>query len=104
MDCCPLRFPFSIPASSRCAASHFHHIRLNRSTNSITREIQHYANREGRIIVLYDEDESIAPQAATVMVERLIKNVFILSGGERALASPLFVTRPSVRPIRPAPP
>jgi len=54
--------------------------------------------------VLYDEDESIAPQAATVMVERLTKNVFILSGGERALASPPFVARPSVRPIRPAPP
>ena len=38
-------------------------------------------NKPGRIIVLYDEDERIAPQAATTFVQRDVDNVFILSGG-----------------------
>ncbi len=39
-------------------------------------------NASGKIIILYDEDERIASQAATTMCERGIENLFMLSGGE----------------------
>jgi len=38
-------------------------------------------NREGRIILVYDEDERIAPNVATTLVQRMYDNVFMLSGG-----------------------
>lgn len=38
-------------------------------------------NKPGKIIILYDEDEKIAPNAATTFVQRGVDNVFILSGG-----------------------
>lgn len=38
-------------------------------------------NKPGKIIILYDEDERIAPQAATTFVQREVDNVFMLSGG-----------------------
>jgi len=41
-------------------------------------------NREGKIIVLYDEDEKIAPIAASTLVQRGYDNVFLLSGGTGA--------------------
>lgn len=44
-------------------------------------------NKPGRIIVLYDEDERIAPQAATTFVQREVDNIFMLSGG--IVSSPL---------------
>jgi hypothetical protein len=39
-------------------------------------------NREGKIIVIYDEDERIAPYAATTLVQRGYDNLFMLSGGK----------------------
>lgn len=39
-------------------------------------------NHKGKIIVLYDEDEQIAPRAATIMTERGYTNIFVLSGGK----------------------
>lgn len=39
-------------------------------------------NASGKIIILYDEDERIASQAATTMCERGFENLFMLSGGE----------------------
>ena len=42
-------------------------------------------NQPGRIIVVYDEDERIAPQAATTLVQRGYDNLFMLSGGENNL-------------------
>ena len=42
-------------------------------------------NREGKIIVLYDEDERLAPLAATTLVERGYENLFLLSGGQSIL-------------------
>lgn len=39
-------------------------------------------NAEGRIIIVYDEDERIASQAATTMCERGFENLFMLSGGK----------------------
>ena len=39
-------------------------------------------NIPGKIIVIYDEDERIAPNAATTLVQRGYDNLFILSGGK----------------------
>ena len=38
-------------------------------------------NKTGKIIVLYDEDERLSTNAATIFVEREVENVFLLSGG-----------------------
>ena len=38
-------------------------------------------NKEGKIIILYDEDERFAPECATIFVQREVDNVFLLSGG-----------------------
>ncbi|KAF3855260.1 hypothetical protein F7725_023315 [Dissostichus mawsoni] len=38
-------------------------------------------NASGKIIIVYDEDERIASQAATMMCERGIENLYMLSGG-----------------------
>ncbi|CAF0799211.1 unnamed protein product [Didymodactylos carnosus] len=43
-------------------------------------------NKKGKIIVLYDDDERIAPKAVTIIVERGYNNVFLLSGGLRYCA------------------
>ncbi|PFX23823.1 Centrosomal protein of 41 kDa [Stylophora pistillata] len=37
-------------------------------------------NKLGKIIILYDEDERLAPTAATTFVQREVDNVFMLSG------------------------
>jgi len=34
---------------------------------------------------LYDEDERIAPRAATIMMERGYTNIFLLSGGKYSI-------------------
>ena len=39
-------------------------------------------NKSGKIIILYDNNERIASQAATVFVQRGVDNVFLLSGGK----------------------
>jgi len=38
-------------------------------------------NKPGKIIVVYDEDERIAPAVATTFIQREVDNVFMLSGG-----------------------
>ncbi|XP_064400340.1 centrosomal protein of 41 kDa-like [Halichondria panicea] len=58
---------------------------LSRSCNYFTKDILDYQNKPGKIIVLYDEDERIAPNAATTFVQRGIDNVFMLSGGIKVL-------------------
>eukprot|EP00050_Salpingoeca_kvevrii_P022432 m.126407 g.126407 ORF g.126407 m.126407 type:complete len:259 (-) comp9706_c2_seq2:538-1314(-) len=62
-------------------ARNFPHTLLSRSTNTFTGEIQSYINKEGRLIIIYDEDEKYAPHVATVFVQRGVDNVFLLSGG-----------------------
>lgn len=42
-------------------------------------------NKLGKIIILYDEDERLAPAAATTFVQREVDNVFMLSGGEMSI-------------------
>ncbi|XP_049578684.1 centrosomal protein of 41 kDa isoform X1 [Syngnathus scovelli] len=59
---------------------------LSRSTNPYTKEILEYKNAEGKIIIVYDEDERIATQAATSMCQRGFENLFLLSGGLKVLA------------------
>jgi len=43
----------------------------------------YYKNKEGKLIVVYDFDESIAHKFATTLVQRGYDNVFMLSGGIR---------------------
>ncbi|KAM7434726.1 Centrosomal protein of 41 kDa [Porites harrisoni] len=58
---------------------------LSRSYNYFTKEILTFKNKLGKIIILYDEDERIAPAAATTFVQREVDNVFMLSGGLKVL-------------------
>jgi rhodanese-related sulfurtransferase len=54
---------------------------LSRSINNETPELLAYKNQPGKIIVVYDDDEKLAPKAATTLVERGYDNLFLLSGG-----------------------
>ncbi|CAH8541048.1 unnamed protein product [Dicrocoelium dendriticum] len=54
---------------------------LSRSINYETAAMLAFRNQPGRIIVLYDEDERIAPRAATTLVQRGYSNLYLLSGG-----------------------
>ncbi|ESO84298.1 hypothetical protein LOTGIDRAFT_73843, partial [Lottia gigantea] len=56
---------------------------LARSVNYETKDMLNYKNQEGKIIVLYDEDETLTPRAATTLVQRGYDNLFMLSGGLR---------------------
>ncbi|XP_053572357.1 centrosomal protein of 41 kDa [Bombina bombina] len=59
---------------------------LSRTMNPFTPEILTFKNAHGKIIILYDEDERIASQAATTMCERGFENLFMLSGGLKVIA------------------
>nr|CDS27438.1 centrosomal protein of 41 kDa [Hymenolepis microstoma] len=54
---------------------------LSRCMNFEIREMLAYKNKPGHIIICYDEDETLSPLVATVLVERGYENVFLLSGG-----------------------
>ncbi|XP_038667720.1 centrosomal protein of 41 kDa [Scyliorhinus canicula] len=59
---------------------------LSRTMNPYTKELLDYKNAPGKIILLYDEDERIASQAATTLCERGFENLFMLSGGLKVVA------------------
>uniref|UniRef100_A0A2D4N5S9 Rhodanese domain-containing protein n=1 Tax=Micrurus spixii TaxID=129469 RepID=A0A2D4N5S9_9SAUR len=59
---------------------------LSRTMNPYTNSILEYKNAHGKIIILYDDDERVASQAATTMCERGFENLFMLSGGLRVIA------------------
>ncbi|NXH09543.1 CEP41 protein, partial [Bucco capensis] len=59
---------------------------LSRTMNPYTNNILEYKNAHGKIIILYDNDERLASQAATTMCERGFENMFMLSGGLKVLA------------------
>ncbi|NXC42774.1 CEP41 protein, partial [Penelope pileata] len=59
---------------------------LSRAVNPYTNSILEYKNAHGKIIILYDDDERLASQAATTMCERGFENLFMLSGGLKVLA------------------
>ncbi|XP_065510918.1 centrosomal protein of 41 kDa [Caloenas nicobarica] len=58
----------------------------SRTMNPYTNSILEYKNAHGKIIILYDNDERLASQAATTMCERGFENVFMLSGGLKVIA------------------
>ncbi|XP_050792920.1 centrosomal protein of 41 kDa isoform X1 [Gopherus flavomarginatus] len=59
---------------------------LSRTMNPYTNSILEYKNAHGKIIILYDDDERLASQAATTMCERGFENLFMLSGGLKVVA------------------
>uniref|UniRef100_A0A8C5QQS8 Centrosomal protein 41 n=1 Tax=Leptobrachium leishanense TaxID=445787 RepID=A0A8C5QQS8_9ANUR len=59
---------------------------LSRTMNPYTHDILEFKNSHGKIIILYDEDERMASQAATTMCERGFENIFMLSGGLKVIA------------------
>ncbi|GAB1610868.1 hypothetical protein Ahia01_001373600, partial [Argonauta hians] len=54
---------------------------LSRTNNSETKQMLAYKNQPGRLILLYDYDESISPRVASTITERGFDNLFLLSGG-----------------------
>nr|XP_046249654.1 centrosomal protein of 41 kDa [Scatophagus argus] len=74
-DCCHIISANSFPIA-----------RLSRTMNPYTKEVLEYKNAAGKIIIVYDEDERIASQAATIMCERGFENLFMLSGGLKVIA------------------
>ncbi|KAG9342363.1 hypothetical protein JZ751_016865 [Albula glossodonta] len=74
-DQCHIVSAFSYPVAT-----------LSRTMNPYTKEVLDYKNAPGKIIILYDEDERIASQAATTMCERGFENLFMLSGGLKVIA------------------
>lgn len=59
---------------------------LSRTMNPYSNDILEYKNAHGKILILYDDDERLASQAATTMCERGFENLFMLSGGLKVLA------------------
>ncbi|XP_030588047.1 centrosomal protein of 41 kDa isoform X2 [Archocentrus centrarchus] len=74
-DCCHIISAHSFPIAM-----------LSRTMNPYTKEVLEYKNAAGKIIIVYDEDERIASQAATIMCERGFENLFMLSGGLKVIA------------------
>ncbi|RMB90276.1 hypothetical protein DUI87_33309 [Hirundo rustica rustica] len=58
------------------------HEEMRRPLNNSPRQ----KNAHGKIIIVYDNDERLASQAATTMCERGFENLFMLSGGLKVLA------------------
>ncbi|XP_034542137.1 centrosomal protein of 41 kDa [Notolabrus celidotus] len=74
-DCCHIISAHSLPISM-----------MSRTMNPYTKDVLEYKNAAGKIIIVYDEDERIASQAATTMCERGFENLFMLSGGLKVIA------------------
>ncbi|GIY12836.1 centrosomal protein of 41 kDa B [Caerostris darwini] len=62
-------------------AKHYPASMLSRSIGYEIEEMKHYKNNRPELIVLYDNDESIAPRVATTLVQRGYDNIYVLSGG-----------------------
>jgi len=58
---------------------------LTRSVNYLSSEMLAVKNKAGKIIIVYDDDEKVATHVATVLVQRDIDNVIMLSGGMKVL-------------------
>ncbi|XP_078310045.1 centrosomal protein of 41 kDa-like isoform X2 [Crassostrea virginica] len=56
---------------------------LSRATNYESKDMLAFKNQPGKIIVVYDEDERLGPNAATTLIQRGYDNLFLLSGGLR---------------------
>ncbi|XP_046356305.1 centrosomal protein of 41 kDa-like isoform X2 [Haliotis rufescens] len=86
---------------------------LTRSVNYETKDLLVYRNQTGKIIILYDEDERLAHDAATTFVQRGYDNIFLLSGGLKVAyknypeglitgTPPMSVTEKKLKTIEPA--
>ncbi|KAJ1500589.1 Centrosomal protein of 41 kDa [Coelomomyces lativittatus] len=53
--------------------------------DQFNREIMMYKNKKEKSIILYDQNESIAPLTAQLLVEKGFENIFVLSGGLNVL-------------------
>jgi len=60
---------------------------LTHAMNYFTTEIFRYKNKEGKKIIVYDEDENVASKAATTFFQKGVDNIFMLSGGLRDMAA-----------------
>ena len=61
----------------------YQNTRLNRAFDYETKEMLRVKNKPGMILVVIDDDESLARQVATTLTQRGYDNVFMLSGGLR---------------------
>ena len=57
--------------------------KLSRAMNYESKEMLRFKNVEGKLIIVVDYDESVAPEFATTLIQRGYDNVFVLSGGVR---------------------
>lgn len=64
-------------------ALHYPKIRMNHATNPFLAEMFAFKNKEGKLIVIYDLDEAVAPQTANIIYQKGIDNVGLLAGGLR---------------------
>lgn len=55
------------------------------SCHPFSAEVLRYKNREGAAIILVDNDERVAGPAANLCFEKGVDNIYVLSGGLRAL-------------------
>lgn len=62
-------------------ALHFPKLKLNHATNPFLSEMYSFKNKEGKLIVLYDLDESLAVDMANVVYQKGIDNVGMIAGG-----------------------
>lgn len=79
---------------------------LSRSCNNFTPEILAFSNKEPeKIIIIYDLDERVAVPAGNLFFEKGVDNVFLLSGGLRALSVdyPELIEGELPRPPSPCP-
>ena len=59
------------------------HLRLSRSVNYESKDMLKFKNVQGKLIIIVDSDESMAPKFATILIQRGYDNIFVLSGGLR---------------------
>ena len=78
--------------------------RLARAVGWENPEMLTYKNHSDWIIVLYDENEDLAPDAAATLIHRGYQNIFVLSGGlhlVRDKIGPPVVTTDQSRNLQP---
>ncbi|XP_052285777.1 centrosomal protein of 41 kDa A-like isoform X2 [Dreissena polymorpha] len=54
---------------------------LSRACNYETKDMLAFRNQPGKIIIVYDETEQLAPNCVSTLVQRGYDNIFLLSGG-----------------------
>ncbi|XP_023213728.1 centrosomal protein of 41 kDa A-like [Centruroides sculpturatus] len=86
-----VRDPDSYRQCHIITAKNYPHSMLLRTCNYESNDLLTFKNVPNKIIVVYDEDESLASRVASTLVQRGYDNIFMLSGGLK-LASYRFPT------------